>query len=426
MDKQSSYKLKWQNGPLVGRELILPLGEIRLGGDEPDIAIPLEQEATAILTMNNEGMWVATEASVWVDGYLWDLTQVLPLGVTIELAGIALILGVSETALPLFPVPIRVKCSPLYRHIRPITAAYRLLFWGCWRLPLWLKLTIGSIALLMTMLFLWRASGPADVKPEEDAAVWIRAQMREPGLAGLRLTENEQGTVVLQGLCKSSQDVEALRVRSLRAGLQLRDESICADTLRLRVHRTLELNGYHDIEVVTGLTLDTVEVRGAVQADDSWQRTIEQLNAIRALRGWTVKNDRATLFNKLIRMVSDGDLLDGLNIVVSGKQLQISGQLDSTRANALINVIDEFNNDGSTRLQANYQNIPSSPSATSVLPATVVSVGGSGQLIYVELANGMRLQQGSVMPSGYVIHALSRTAMALIKEQQLLSLPLDL
>jgi type III secretion protein D len=59
------------------------------------------------------------------------------------------------------------------------------------------------------------------------------------------------------------------------------------------------------------------------------------------------------------------------------------------------------------------------------LPAPVVTVGGQANSIYVVLANGMRLQAGSVLPNGYAIVRLSRRAIGLRNGEHLVSIPLD-
>ncbi|AJX33958.1 type III secretion system inner membrane ring subunit SctD [Burkholderia oklahomensis] len=400
------HKLKWLNGPLAGLEFDLPAGATQIGGDDADVALPLEGDARAVLTSGEDGVRVSADAGVWVDGGPWDAGDALPFDRAIDVAGVAFVLGGSGDALPARPVPERRRAAR--RSTREI---------ACWSGA---ALSIAAIVAGLALL-LWRPPQPARF----DVDAWLAQQLRAPALRGLHAQRAADGSVVVSGLCASSQDVGRLRARLGEHGVAMRDESFCADALRENVRNVLALNGYRDVDIRSDATLDSVEIRGPIVADAAWQRVVAQLQMLRGLRAWRVVNDRALWFDRLCGTLTGRVPLDGLNIVMSGKTLIVSGAADPAHAPALADAIAEFNRSSRDGFVATWQDVPSLQTASAYLPAPVVTVGGHAGAIYVVLANGMRLQLGGVLPNGYAIVRLTRRAMSLRKDQRLVSVPLD-
>ncbi|OLF53051.1 type III secretion system inner membrane ring subunit SctD [Pseudomonas chlororaphis] len=402
-----TYKLKWLNGPLSGRELVLPVGELRIGGSDSDIALCLELDAQATLSIEDEAIRLACATPAWVEGQPWDPEQALPLGRVVDLAGQAFVLGRASDELSTPGVPARLA--------RRSPARVSVWQWGALAGVCGLVLAMGLLA--------WQ---PILRVPVLDQDEWLATQLKDSQLAGLSVQWGNQGSLVLKGLCQSSTSVAGLRTKLRARGLLVYDESVCVDTLLDSVRSVLSLNGYRDAEVKSGARLDRVVIFGNIVADATWQRTSVQLQAIQALEGWRVVNDQALLFDDLLSRLTARQVLGGLSVRVSDKALRVSGQLDTQRLSTVSEVLDAFNRDGAPRLSAVFQNIPGMASAERYLPSSIVGIGGNVDSPYVQLANGMRLQQGSVLPSGYRIYALDRLSMALLKDQELISLPLTL
>lgn len=395
------FKLKWLNGPLAGRELALPAGDIRLGGPDPDLAVPLEQGREAVISVTTSGLTVSPASPVWVAGQRWGGERPLPLGAVIDLAGLAFILGTPETELSAQPIPPRR--SPRRLH------------------PQWLLWSVvGACIALAALMAFWPR--PAHLGQVE----WLRTLANDPDLIGMQLTSDPLGVVTLRGNCSAAKHVEKLRHRLRLQGLSLRDESTCADRLLDNVRRLLMLHGYLDVDVRPGERQNTVVIHGGITANDGWQRAAAQLQTLKGLHGWRVENDLGRHFSRLLELLTRQSMLDGLSITVSGKTLLVSGQLDPANERKLLDVLATFNQNESSRLKARFQNLPSDGADAGMLPATIVSLGGRTGSLYVELANGMRLRQGAVLPSGFMVHSLSASALVLRKEQQLMSLPLNL
>lgn len=404
------YKVRWLNGPLAGRELDLPTGETRLGGVDADIALTLEESAETVLSVSAEGITLSPAVPVWVDGLPWDTTQPLPLERVIDLAGQGLIFGQPDSTLSTAPLPPRGVAEPEKNQSR---------LW-----PLWIGLSLTLIALVVVVIAILRH--PLENKETFDAHHWLEQTLREPQYAGLQAQIDEKGMVHLSGLTPSSENIVRLRQQLQQHHLLFRDESLGADSLRNLVRQVLMLNGYHEAEVNSGPSLDSVEIHGAIEADAVWQRTSARLHEIKQLKHWQVINDRAELFQSLLELLSQQNLLEGISVSIVGKELLISGKLDKPGAEKMAKVLRTFNLEKQSRLKARFQNIPSKVLAANILPAAVMSVGGNARSVYLQLTNGMRLQQGAILPSGYKIFALSHNAVTFLRGQQLISIPIHL
>ncbi|MHC8403426.1 type III secretion system inner membrane ring subunit SctD [Pseudomonas sp. MDT1-17] len=401
---ECNYQLKWLNGLLAGRELALPDGELRLGGHDPDIALSLEQDAQAILRIDGSAVSLLTPTPTWVDGAPWDLQQSLPLGMVIDVAGQAFVLARWGEPLSSLEVPLR-------QGLRPMPVAG----------PVWGTAGLILAALAVAGLF-WQ---PAPDVPPATAQDWLAAQLKSPDLAGMTLQRDEQGGLTLTGLCLASSSVEALRVQIRDRGMHLYDESVCADTVLDSVRAVLAFNGYADVMVESDEAPDRVMISGNIVADALWQRTTQQLKLIQALGGWRVVNDHEHLFNELHTRLTEHAALEGLSIRIVDGALRVSGQLEPARRETVVQVLETFNRQA-PRLLAVFQNLPAGALAVTYLPSGIVGVGGNLKSLYLQLANGMRLQQGSVLPSGYKVYALSRSTVVLLKGQELISVPLEL
>jgi type III secretion protein D len=402
------YKLRWLNGVLAGRELVLPPGEIRLGGSDADISVALETGGEAVLVIDGDGVRLGSEQPAWVDGNRWDSQERLPLEIAIDIAGQAFVLGTVTANLATVPVPARRGVT------RRRTPAMSLVF-GC---------VAASIAVsaVVVALYAWLPTGEA--KPADVGAELVERLQKGP-LHGLRIERDRDGVVVLSGYCTKSADVDMLRRQVQEHGLLIRDETVCADVLQRSVRDVLLANDYRDVDVEAGAAFGSVVIRGDFDADSRWRSTIDQLRAIRGLGHWSIANDRAESFEKLLQMLTERNLLDGISISISGRTLFVSGALPPVRSRMMEDALAAYNG-GLSGLHAQFQAIPAAADTAALLPAGIASVGGNADSLFVQLENGMRLQRGAVLQNGFAVYALSRSFIALRKGNRLISMPLGL
>ncbi|EJD6044317.1 type III secretion system inner membrane ring subunit SctD [Providencia rettgeri] len=399
------YKLKWLSGILAGRELALPLGEIRLGGETPDIALPLELNAETLLIVNEQGIRLSQPVPLWVDGLPWETNELLPQKRVIDLAGLVFIFGDIEQPLPTLAIPLRRNKNKT--HV--------------------VTLTIAIIFLFLVLLAIGIST---DISPENeepfDKVIWLEQQMKQPDHRGLQASFDNNGIIHLSGVSVSKNTIYQLQEQFAQFGFSFYNKSIDVSTLHNLVRQTLEMNGYHDIDITQGNSLDSVKIYGDIQFDNHWQQTQAQINQISLLKSWVVINDRSEEFKKTLHFLDSESLLEGLNISIENNKLLVSGKVPDKDLEKLNIIISDFNKSQKTRMKINYQNIPNKNIIDEFLPGKIISIGGNDEYIYLQLSNNMRLYKGSILPNGYKVYSLSMNTLMLIYKQNFLSIPINL
>ncbi|EMM0110001.1 type III secretion system inner membrane ring subunit SctD [Providencia rettgeri] len=399
------YKLKWLSGILAGRELALPVGEIRLGGETPDIALPLELNAETLLIVNEQGIRLSQPVPLWVDGLPWETNELLPQKRVIDLAGLVFIFGDIEQPLPTLAIPLRRNKNKT--HV--------------------VTLTIAIIFLFLVLLAIGIST---DISPENeepfDKVIWLEQQMKQPDHLGLQASFDNNGIIHLSGVSVSKNTIYQLQEQFAQFGFSFYNKSIDVSTLHNLVRQTLEMNGYHDIDITQGNSLDSVKIYGDIQFDNHWQQTQAQINQISLLKSWVVINDRSEEFKKTLHFLDSESLLEGLNISIENNKLLVSGKVPDKDLEKLNIIISDFNKSQKTRMKINYQNIPNKNIIDEFLPGKIISVGGNDEYIYLQLSNNMRLYKGSILPNGYKVYSLSMNTLMLIYKQNFLSIPINL
>ncbi|MGV2937638.1 type III secretion system inner membrane ring subunit SctD [Providencia sp. AGC89] len=399
------YKLKWLSGILAGRELALPLGEIRLGGETPDIALPLELNAETLLIVNEQGIRLSQPVPLWVDGLPWETNELLPQKRVIDLAGLVFIFGDIEQPLPTLAIPLRRNKNKT--HV--------------------VTLTIAIIFLFLVLLAIGIST---DISPENeepfDKVIWLEQQMKQPDHLGLQASFDNNGIIHLSGVSVSKNTIYQLQEQFAQFGFSFYNKSIDVSTLHNLVRQTLEMNGYHDIDITQGNSLDSVKIYGDIQFDNHWQQTQTQINQISLLKSWVVINDRSEEFKKTLHFLDSESLLEGLNISIENNKLLVSGKVPDKDLEKLNIIISDFNKSQKTRMKINYQNIPNKNIIDEFLPGKIISIGGNDEYIYLQLSNNMRLYKGSILPNGYKVYSLSMNTLMLIYKQNFLSIPINL
>ncbi|CAK7070074.1 type III secretion system inner membrane ring subunit SctD [Providencia sp. PROV265] len=399
------YKLKWLSGILAGRELALPLGEIRLGGETPDIALPLELNAETLLIVNEQGIRLSQPVPLWVDGLPWETNELLPQKRVIDLAGLVFIFGDIEQPLPTLAIPLRRNKNKT--HV--------------------VTLTIAIIFLFLVLLAIGIST---DIYPENeepfDKVIWLEQQMKQPDHLGLQASFDNNGIIHLSGVSVSKNTIYQLQEQFAQFGFSFYNKSIDVSTLHNLVRQTLEMNGYHDIDITQGNSLDSVKIYGDIQFDNHWQQTQAQINQISLLKSWVVINDRSEEFKKTLHFLDSESLLEGLNISIENNKLLVSGKVPDKDLEKLNIIISDFNKSQKTRMKINYQNIPNKNIIDEFLPGKIISIGGNDEYIYLQLSNNMRLYKGSILPNGYKVYSLSMNTLMLIYKQNFLSIPINL
>lgn len=399
------FKLRLLSGELNGRELSLPEGEFTLGEQGCDVLLPLSQGQVLTLIISENQIMLQVSGTVWINGFRHDLQVPIPLRQVIEAAGLALVLGEETDVLSEIKIPRRSGS----------------------RLLLWLSMVTFVLLFLFVMLIFWftqQSSRLFSYLPP-DIPTQLSTQLKQPALEGIKAGWLSDGSVMLSGHCTSSSAVIQLQNFLVRNQIIFRNKLVCDDHLTASVSDVLHQYGYQNIEVRTGKTPGNVILYGAIEMGGQWLKVQETLATVAGLKGWTVVNSHNGQIPRLVEHLRALGLLGYLSMTQSPKDIVISGVLSPEQQQQLKQMLTTLAGPQSDELPVRYQNIPASDQTTQLLPAAIASYGGNSHSKFVQLANGTRLQQGTVLPNGYKIIFISELGLSLLKENSLIQIPMN-
>src|SRR5699024_1178840 len=120
------------------------------------------------------------------------------------------------------------------------------------------------------------------------------------------------------------------------------------------------------------------------------------------LKSWEVSNNILEKTKKMMELLRSQNFSSPLNFVQKGNKILLTGRLSLEEQQQLKDFIETLKKDFPTS-EFIYQNIDTSAPQVHIWPSPITGIGGNAQTPFVELSNGLRLQIGSKLPSGYQI-----------------------
>ncbi len=489
MTTRFTWKLLFQSGLLNKQELHLPQGEVTVGsGSEWDIdmlgAMPTAEEGSSghiALSVSEDGVLLRpVDMRCMVDGQLVKTEQIaLQAGQTVTVGGCIFVLGrVGEEMAPSpsadgdaeddldaieESLQLESKNKGWFNFRKDPTNTHEIdALMGEHALPShtkqakegrrWLRIfgvaLPGSLAaaIVFALAYASQELRASVVLPSEPFSLErYRESLSKTGLSGVKIERDKSGTVKLTGECWEADKLQPFLHRLTESGTAYQNEVLCQDDLQRTVGYVLQAHGYPNIRVTSGTRLGAVVIAGNIRADARWQKVTKQLNKLPGLLEWTVHNDAEASLSGLILALRERGLLSKLSLSRQDDVLTVTGQLDDAQQQVLKEVLRPYETpepftgepgkapelaEGATRqrvaLRVIYQNIPALKQEAGIFPAPIVSFSGNRQSAALQLANGMTVQAGSALPSGYTITRLDETGIELQKEGQLVHFPLGL
>ncbi|CNF20065.1 type III secretion system inner membrane ring subunit SctD [Yersinia kristensenii] len=401
---EMKFKLRILDGELNGRELMLPKGVFTLGDQGSDVLLPLPQGKILALIISENQIMLQVSGAVWVNGLRHDLQQPVPLRQVIEAAGLALVLGEENDVLSGIIVGHRSGS----------------------RLLLWLSVaTFILLGLLFSFIFWFtQQSNRLFSHLPSSIPTQLSEQLKISTLEGINATWLADGSVVLSGHCTSSSAVIQLQNFLVSNHVVFRNQLVCDDRLIASVSEVLHQYGYQDIDVKVGKITGNVAIHGAIEMGEKWLSVQKVLATIVGLKGWVVINSHDGQIPLLVERLKDLGLLSYLSMTQSNKEIVISGMLSPEQQQHLRSMLATLTQQPDV-FPVRYQNIPASDQATQLLPAAIVSYGGNSHSKFVQLANGVRLQQGTVLGNGYKVILIGEQSISLLKSSNLVQIPMN-
>lgn len=421
----STFKLKLLSGPLSGREIHLPVGTFRIGGELADLAVTLEGGASTTLVVDNTHIRLDAPLPCWIDGQPAPTDGALPLGCAIDLAGFGFALGAADDVIDITHIPPRVSATAASATPSPSStpndAPQRLRR----LLPMALSLALGIIALITVGVLYGmspKKASPPNLQQQLNALV---TQLNTPTLG---VVLEGESMVRLRGDCSQRHALQSLRASIRELGLSILDDTLCANTSLDDVRTILRMHGYRDVTVSMPETGTVVDISGPILADARWQRTTQALDALSLPGGWRVRNDTGPQLTMLSDWLAKHHQLSGLGIARQGSTWTVTGQLTIERQAAIQSLLAEYNENLADNMQARFVSLPNrAPStAESLLSSPVVSLGGHRQTPYATLADGTRLAVGAILPGGARVVAIGMEGVSLLTSERIIHIPLAL
>lgn len=397
----SGYKFLWLNGPLQGRELSLPLGNLSIGPDG-DVLATLEHVEQVDLLIDEAGVRLQSWVPTWIAGQPISEVNMLPLGQVIELAGVGILLGHCTDELQQQAIPSHFQ-----------TKAKK-----SW----WLLATVSmlSMVLLATVLL-----APAKMPIAElTQAQWLSQQLQTDGLNGVQAHWSKDGVVTLSGFCQDSQRMAQFLGDIKGQGILFIEQTTCGDQLIRNVKDVLVQNGFANALVTLGSEPSNVIISGAIQSGERWDKAVSSLNNLPGLVNWQVSNQVDSQLKPLISALRNKNLLVGLMIERINDAIVMTGKVSEQQQQQIMTVAQGLEPTHANGLKLVFQNIPVQNELNHLFNASVVTYGGNAQSPFIELSSGVRLSTGSKLDNGYVVEYMNIHGLDLSRAGELIHVPL--
>lgn len=393
-------KLLWITGPMQGRELRLPQGELSMGPCG-DVMVPLSERESIQISVTEEGVFIRDSIPVWCNGVAANTQEPLPFGQAIEVSGVGFILGSLDQSLVWQRLP---------EHVKAKASGGRRLF-------------LSFITLMTVVLMSFVVMLPKNIEPTFNPHMWLQSQLNVPSLNQVKASWNEDGVVSLSGYCDNSLVMSKLKEGLKLHGIRFNTSAVCTDELISNVEAVLSANGYQDVHVSPSRIMGEVRISGAIQSGQQWEKVSRELDQIHGLKHWQVTNDIGGFVQKLISALRDKGLLDGLMIERRQDSIVVTGQIRDLVRSQIRQVTKQLLSNTGQNVDLRFENIPLRDSISRYLSGEIMSFGGNQSHPFVELSSGKRLTLNSKLDNGYMVTHIDFKGLDLTRDGQLIHIP---
>lgn len=397
----SNFKILWLNGPLKGRQLILPQGKFTVGSDG-DVLAELESAEQLEFIIEDESITLENKLNIWVGGEKKEDVGALPLSEVIEIDGLIFVLGRAAQDIEEPELPKKKGSKKNFSHI-----------------------ALLGISLISTILILILLIDPAEapqhqVTPKE----WVSEQLRLNELDGIKAIWASNGVVTFNGFCEDSRKLQQFIDAVKAHGILFVEHAQCTDQLVTDVKQILAQNGFKGVTVKQNLTPGSVTISGAIEAGDQWNKTVKVLKGINGLVSWQVVNESGAQIKPLIDKLRKEKLIQDIMLSQLDDSIVITGEVSQEKQQKILQLARGTKTIQQTGTRIVFQNIPVRAEVNRILTSPVVSYGGSSDAPFIELENGLRLSKGSQLDNGYAVDYIDIDGIDLIKNGQVTHVPL--
>ncbi len=397
----STFKILWLNGPLKGRQLVLPSGSFTIGSDGDVLAV-LDNSEQLEFEVAEDKVSLVSEVEAWVNGERQDSIDEITIGVVVEIEGVAFILGNVNDEIETQAIPRKKMPKKRASH--------------------WALFIISTFStLLIVLLLIDPVQAPQHIVTPNQ---WVSQRLTVNELDGIKSIWSENGVVTFNGFCEDSQKLNRFIDEVKKHGILFVMHAECTDQLVTDVKQVLNQNGFQNISVEQNIIPGSVTISGAIQAGERWNKTITVLKTIPSLVSWHVINESGVQIRPLINALREQSLLENLMLTQLDDAIVITGEVNQTAEAKVIKIAHNIKKIQQNGIKIVFQNIPVRNEVNRLLTSPVVSFGGNSESPFIELENGYRLTKGNELDNGYVIEFIDIKGVDLSKNGQIIHVPL--
>lgn len=422
------FKVRFLDGQWFGREIILPEGTVTLGGNkECDIFLAGFLGSTLTLEVryldDQSAIFLCSANAASVGGVILDSALPLPTMTVIESEGIRFIVGYKHHDLSLVEKKRNKHAGVQRFKLAMTTVLYRF--------------SLFSVLLMSCYLLLNFFTGkPVTVSEKKKTETFLRGTQNltipEKKLLDemimLRLDKVHaewlsDGSVRLSGQCEKSLIIEKLHQFLIKKNIIYHDGLTCEDQIVNAVSMLLSQNGLSHFSVRATSKMGGVIIDGDISENKKWHVIETALDHVQGLISWQVINSSADMFSKWMQVLNEQGILNTVSIFKNKNGVVITGLLTSAQEDKLNISIQSFRERFDKSLPITYQNIASGIKLESLTASPVVSYQGNGDIAYLRLADGSRIDNGSVIAGKYKVVALDLNGIELLTSKKLIHIP---
>jgi type III secretion protein D len=397
------YKLRVLSGALGGREFCLVPGNWAIGGPDADLAVVLESDQSAILEIDEKGVYLRSAVDCWIAGRRTEVSGALPHRIPIDLAGLVVVLGEVGTELS------EIRAVPRRAPIQWLTGggvAFAILAAG---------IAIGAL-----VVFVPEASEQTRAQAH---AEWLTRITKEFAKQHVTVGVDKDGVLQLSGHCADSGRVDLLRDELRQRQITFSDNAVCTSDIAGEIQATLSLYGYPNVSVRSSSVVGRYEIVGAINNDSGWNAVEDQLRHIPGLSSWEVRDVLGSYSVDVVSAIRDAGLGSYVSVVPAGQGIAISGELSPERLAILERLLAKLRDGANGELSISYEDIPVDNVIKNIFDSPIVTYIGNAISPSVELGNGLVLREGSIIANGYTVSRLDADGIDLSRDRRLIHLP---
>ena len=376
----SNTKILFLNGPLIQRELILPLGEFIIGNHEDsNLNVSFEHENYFILSIHESGVTLSEKNEfIWINGIKYSGIELKNKSV-IDLDGLCFILGNKEETLSVVDLPKRKIVRKRKRKI------------------FWLYLVIFLIMFLgLAANFFYYYNHNHNHNHNQTKPImlksWVKKQIPPGAKDQIIVKWINYNTIDISGVVEKESFITTFinQIKNSPVELHYINNVVTQNDIVEDVNEILRMHGYDNVTVTSQHNTGVISLYGEFHYGKKWQQISKLISAVPGIKSWNVNLSSTDDFSSFLAFLSNQNksIFDKLNIKLD-KNVEISGILDLHEKEKLKNILNKFRKKNKNFPLIIYQNI--TIDFNDLFTSSINTIGRGSKGYYIILKNGAQV-----------------------------------